>query len=232
MSAKNRIAAIIVAAGMGVRMGTAQKKQYTMLGKRPVLAHSLSAFDTCDAIEEVFLVIPEGDQDFCRQEILDPLKLHKPVHMVSGGVSRQESVFNGLKATEGRFDVVAIHDGVRPLVKTDRISKCIETAERYGACILAVSASDTVKIVDNDDCVQKTLKRPAIRMAQTPQAFRFKDIMGAHLAAEKEDYMGTDDAELVERRGGAVKIIPGERSNIKITTPEDLRIAEALLEME
>lgn len=229
MDRQNRVAAVIVAAGDGVRMGTAQKKQYTMLGSRPVLAHTMSAFDNCDVIEEIFLVIAEKDYDLCQQEIIGTLELHKPVHLVSGGGSRQESVFNGLMATEGRFEILAIHDGVRPLIRIEKITQCVKTAEKHGGCILALPASDTVKTIDDENRVVVTMKRHMIRMAQTPQAFYYNIILGAHVAAQKEDYAGSDDAELVEMCGEVVKVIPGDPGNIKITTPEDLKMAEALL---
>ena len=223
------VAAVIVAAGQGTRMGTAHRKQYMMLRNRPVLSYTLLTFEKCDAIEEIFLVIPRGDEPFCKKEIIDPLRPDKPIHLVSGGVTRQESVYNGLRAIDGRFYLVVIHDGVRPLVKTERITECIRVAEKYGSCILAVPASDTIKTVDEHDCVIGTMKRHIIRMAQTPQAFHYSLILGAHVASQKEAYVGTDDAELVERFGKVVKVIPGDPYNIKITTPEDLKFAEALL---
>ncbi|RLB90835.1 MAG: 2-C-methyl-D-erythritol 4-phosphate cytidylyltransferase [Deltaproteobacteria bacterium] len=230
MDRANKIAAIIVAAGHGERMRSAQRKQYMMLRKHPVLAHTMSAFEKCDIIEEIFLVVPPGDEVFCQKQIVDPIRPRKPVCLVSGGASRQESVFNGLKATEGRFDLVVIHDGVRPLVKVEKIVRCVEMAEKYGACILALPASDTVKTVDEFDRVVVTMKRDTLRMIQTPQAFYYNLILGAHMAAQSENYVGTDDAELVEMCGEVIKTIPGDPCNIKVTTLDDLKIAEALLE--
>jgi 2-C-methyl-D-erythritol 4-phosphate cytidylyltransferase len=226
----NRVAAVIVGAGQGTRMGTKAKKQYMMLGNRPVLAHTLLAFEKCDAIEEIFLVVPRGDDPLCKKEIMDPLRPNKPIHLVSGGVTRQESVYNGLKAIDGRFGLVAIHDGVRPLVKIDQIAECVRVAKEYGSCILAIAAKDTIKTVDDDDRVIVTMKRHMIRMAQTPQVFHYNLILRAHEAAQKEACVGTDDAELVELCGEVVKVIPGDPYNIKITTPEDLKLAEVLLE--
>ncbi len=225
----NRVAGVIVAAGQGTRMGTDARKQYMMLGNRPVLAHTLLAFEKCGAVEEIFLVIHRGDDPFCKKEIIDPLRPNKPIHLVSGGATRQESVYNGLKAVDGRFGLVVIHDGVRPLVNIARIAECVRVARKYGGCILAVAASDTIKTVDEHDRVIVTMKRHMIRMAQTPQAFHYDLILEAHVASQKEAYMGTDDAELVEQLGEVVKVIPGDPYNIKITTPEDLKLAEALL---
>lgn len=227
----NRTGAIIVGAGQGARMKIHERKQYMMLGPRPVLAHTLLSFDKCRIVEEIFLVIPEGDEPFCRREITDPLKLSKPLHPVSGGATRQASVYNGLKAMNHRFDLVVIHDAVRPFISAHRIAECVSTAEKYGGCILATHATDTIKTVDDDDRVIVTMKRHMIRMAQTPQAFYYNLILGAHEAALKEDYIGTDDAQLVELCGECVKVIPGDPFNLKITTQDDLNLAEALLSL-
>jgi len=200
-----------------------------MLGDHPVLSHAVLAFEKCDAIEEIFLVIPAGDDVLCRKEIIDPLKLRKPITLVPGGGTRQESVFNGLRAIDGKYELVAIHDGVRPLVRIKDIAECVRIADKYGGCILALPASDTIKTVDVDDRVVVTMKRHMIRMAQTPQAFRYDLILEAHSTAQEDGYVGTDDAELAELRGEAVKVIPGDPYNIKITTSEDLKLAEVLL---
>jgi 2-C-methyl-D-erythritol 4-phosphate cytidylyltransferase len=221
--------AIIVAAGQGVRMGSGTRKQYMTLGDRPVLGHAVLAFEKCDAIEEIFLVIPAGDDENCKKEVIDPLQLQKPVTLVHGGVTRQESVFNGLRAINGRSALVAIHDGVRPLVRIEDIGECVRMADEYGGCILALAARDTIKTVDVEDRVVVTMKRHMIRMAQTPQAFRYDLILEAHITAQKEGYVGTDDAELAERCGEVVRVIPGDPYNIKITTPKDLKLAEVLL---
>ncbi|MGD9022385.1 MAG: 2-C-methyl-D-erythritol 4-phosphate cytidylyltransferase [Deltaproteobacteria bacterium] len=225
----NRVASIIVAAGEGTRMGSQPRKQYMMLGKRPVLAHTILAFEQCNLIEEIFVVIPVTDDLLCSEEIIAPLKPRKPVHLISGDATRQASVYNGLLATDARFDVVVIHDGVRPFVKPQQIEVCIRVAEEHGSCILALAATDTIKTVDEDDRVIATMRRSKIRMAQTPQAFSYNLILRAHDAARNEGYVGTDDAELAERCGESVKVMPGDPYNIKITTPEDLRLAEVLM---
>jgi len=229
MDKPKKVAAIIVVAGWGLRMGREEKKQYFMLGNRPVMAHTLRAFEACDAIDEIFVVIPEGDHALCQEKIISPLTLSKAIHLVSGGPTRQESVFNGLRATKGRFHIVAIHDGVRPLVRSDQIAECVSVAEEHGGCIPVIPAADTVKRVDEEDRVVVTLNRQVIRMAQTPQTFQYHLIFNAHMAAQKENYVGTDDAELVERCGELVKVIRGDPRNIKITIPDDLKVAEALL---
>ena len=228
-SSSDTVVAVIVGAGEGTRMRTHSRKQYMMLGDRPVLAHTLLVFDACEEIEEIFLVIPEGDDSLCKKEVVDPLRPGKPIHLVAGGATRQESVYHGLKAIDANCNLVVIHDGVRPFAKTNKIAECIRVAKQYGGCILSLTASDTIKRVDEDDCVVSTLKRDMIRMAQTPQAFNYDIILRAHVAAQEESYLGNDDAELVERNGEVVKVIQGDPYNIKITTPEDLKLAEVLL---
>jgi 2-C-methyl-D-erythritol 4-phosphate cytidylyltransferase len=229
MPVRKRVAALIVGAGQGIRMGAQEKKQYMVIANRPVLAHTLLAFENCDAISEIFLVIPPGDDLFCRAEIITPIGLGKPLQLVSGGPTRQASVYEGLKAMGGRFDLVVIHDAVRPLVKPAQILECLRMAEQYGGCTLATAATDTVKTVDEEDQVVVTMKRELIRMAQTPQAFHYSLILAAHETALQEAYAGTDDAQLVELMGDVVMVIPGDPYNIKITCPQDLLLAEALL---
>lgn len=223
------VAAIIVAAGRGLRMGMPQKKQYLMLCGRPVIAHTLLAFDRCDAIKEIFLVIGKEDRETCKSQILAAEKLNKPIHLVSGGEQRQQSVLNGLIAMGECFEWVAIHDGVRPMVTPKDISQYIHAAEKNGALIPANLPADTVKQVNGDDYVTATLNRPSLRMVQTPQVFRYSIIWKAHHLAQSEGYTGTDDAELVERMGIAVKVVQGRPDNIKITTPADIIIAQALI---
>jgi 2-C-methyl-D-erythritol 4-phosphate cytidylyltransferase len=221
--------AIIVAAGHGVRMKAMVKKQYMLLAGSPVLYHTILPFDRCRMVAEILLVIGDGDQDICQKEVIDRCIWQKPIHLIKGGATRQESVFNGLQAVKGSFDVVVIHDGVRPLIEEEKISNTITAAYSYGASVMAVPSSDTVKTVGEDDFVQSTLERKAIRLAQTPQAFHFGIIYDAHIAARKGQYEETDDAALVERRKTPVKIVPGSSTNIKITNHIDLILAETLL---
>jgi 2-C-methyl-D-erythritol 4-phosphate cytidylyltransferase len=224
------IAAVIVAAGRGVRMGITDRKQYMLLAGIPVLSHTVFAFDSCQAIDEIYLVIPDGEGDLCRTKVVEPLRLRKPLHMVAGGQSRQESVLRGLRATKGRFDIICIHDGVRPLVSIGEITSTIHGAERYGACVVGIPSVNSVKAVDKSDSVVATLKRETVRLVQTPQAFRYEVIYAAHMAARTDNYVGTDDAELVERHGRPVRVVPGSPRNIKITTRQDLVLAAALLD--
>ena len=227
------VSAIIVAAGQGLRMNEAVRKQYLHLAGRPVLGHTLLVFDRCDAIDAIYLVIPEDDFNFCGQTVVNPLKLQKKVNMVKGGAQRQESVYNGLIAVNEKDEngVVVIHDGVRPFVNTEQIEECVRGATNFGACIIGIPVFDTLKQVTRAGCIEKTIERDCMWLAQTPQAFQYTLIKKAHDHALREGYSGTDDASLVENYGKNVKIIKGSRNNIKITIKEDLLMAGVIMEL-
>jgi len=224
------VAAIIVAAGKGIRMQESLRKQYLPLAGRPILAHTLMAIGECDFVDHIYLVVPRDDFDFCREKVLAAIDGVGNIKLVAGGKRRQESVYRGLQQIERSCSIVIIHDGVRPFVRKDRIEACVEGAGKYGACILGIPAYDTLKQVDKSGNIVATSSRNAIWLAQTPQAFRYNLIKKAHDQAHLDGFQGTDDASLVERMGGAVKIIGGSRSNIKITNKEDLDIARALMD--
>lgn len=225
------ISALIVAAGQGVRMGSAQRKQYLQLCGRPVLVHTLMAFDRCPDIQSILVVVPPAEMDFCRKEILPEVSPIKHVDLIAGGRRRQDSVFNGLQHLGDARGVVLIHDGVRPLVSTSLIQACIQGAMQWGACIPAVQAVDTLKQTDSQNNILATIPRQSIWLAQTPQAFSLPIIRRAHVEARQQGLEATDDASLVEALGIPVHVIDGFRENIKITTPEDLAYAEALLKV-
>jgi 2-C-methyl-D-erythritol 4-phosphate cytidylyltransferase len=222
------VSSIIVAAGKGVRLDHTAPKQYMDLAGRPLLAHCLEAFNACSEVESIFLVIQKKDFEYCKKEILSPLDLQDKVNLVPGGTHRQDSVFNGLKVIGKKGDTVVIHDGVRPFIRADDISACIRGAIKFGACILGIPTSDTLKHVGKSDIIEKTLTREVVWFAQTPQAFQYELILKAHETARLQGFKGTDDAMLVERLGVDVKMINGSKRNIKITTREDLMLAEAI----
>ena len=224
------VAAIIVAAGQGLRMQTPLRKQYLALAGRPILSHTLTVFSDCDLVDDIYLVIPRADIDYCRENILERQDRVRDVNLIAGGARRQESVYNGLQQIDPDCSLVIINDGVRPFVQYDQLVTCINGAREFGACILGVPAYDTLKQVDHSGNIVDTVARDAIWLAQTPQVFRYDLIKRAHDQARLDGYQGTDDAALVERLGEAVKILRGSRSNIKITNPEDLDIARVLLE--
>ena len=223
--------AIIVAAGKGIRMRDSVRKQYIALGGMPMLSRTLGVFNRCDLIDRIIVAVPEDDIDFCRNEIIPAANMEKEPILVIGGARRQDSVYSSLKTIETDDGVVLIHDGVRPFVKPEHLVACIKGAQENGACILGIPAFDTVKHVNAKNEIVQTHKRDMLWLAQTPQAFQLQLIKKAHENAKQEGFMGTDDASLVERLGGVVKMMPGSRSNIKITNQEDLKLARALLQI-
>jgi len=226
---KSAASAIIVGAGKGLRMNSATPKQFLKLKNLPIIAYSLNAFAACSAIAEIYLVVSQEEAQFCRESLLPSLDFAMSVRLVAGGNRRQDSVYNGLLAMEGYDGVVAIHDGVRPLVTPTHIAACVAGAEASGACMLGMPVGDTLKRVGSSGIIEETVLRDNMWQAQTPQAFQYALIRSAHDRAAKEGFTGTDDASLVERYGGDVKILKGSAGNIKITHPEDLSLAEALL---
>ena len=221
------VIALIPAAGAGKRMGGERNKQYLEVGGRPILVHTLEVFDRCDAISEVYLIVPEDDLAFAC-EIVDGMRFSKNIKVIPGGKERQDSVRNGLNSIYG-CDMVMVHDGVRPFVTEEIIIRAIEETIKYGATTVAVPAKDTIKSVDGDGFVIETLERKKLWQIQTPQTFKYEIIKEAFDRAYADAFYGTDDAALVERLGYKVKIVEGSYQNIKITTPEDMIIAEAIL---
>ena len=224
------VSAIIVAGGRGNRFKSDLAKQYQRLVGRSVLSHTLSVFASCDAVDDLILVVPAGHEDYCRESVLPEVAPVRDLKLVAGGKQRQDSVFNGLRAVSGNGDgKVLIHDGVRPFVSSRLINDCLAGLEHAVGCIAAVPAVDTLKLVDAEDTITNTLERTGVWLAQTPQAFRYDIILKAHEAAAGQGWQGTDDASLLEWQGYAVKVVPGATRNIKITTPADLALAEAML---
>ena len=225
-----RTAAVITAAGAGIRMGGDQAKQFMELGGRPLLAVTVERFELSPDIDGIVLVVPPDKVDYCRGEIVERYDLAKVKKVVAGGKRRQDSVRLGLEATEGHFPLVLIHDGVRPLVPPDLISRIVRAANQYRAVIPALAARETIKEADEAGLVVKTHDRRTLWLVQTPQAFRYEDILEAHRLAFEQNWEEiTDDALLIERTGVPVKIIEGSEENIKITTPQDLELARFLL---
>jgi len=222
--------ALIPAAGMGRRMGASINKQYLQLAGRPILAHTLALFAQHPRIASIVVVTPEAEIPYCRDEVIARYAIDKVKAVVPGGAERQDSVRLGLAALEAADDddLVLIHDGVRPLFDTDVIAQLIEETLNSGACLVGVPAKDTIKEV-SDGKVVGTPDRERLWLAQTPQAFRLGLIREAHQRALQEGFCATDDAMLVEWCGHPVAMVPGNYRNIKITTPEDLLVAEAWL---
>lgn len=223
------VPAVILAAGAGSRMKGSVRKQYLLLGDCPVLVHTLNIFGACNSIGDIFLVIPEKDVSFCSNRILPRCRFSGRVRLVPGGAERQNSVYNGISAVKTDEEMIVIHDGVRPLISVDTIEKCLEASKETGAAIVGIPASDTLKRADQNGLVAATLNRESIWLAQTPQCFRLDLLKKAYESAFKENYIGTDDASLIERIGIRVRIVPGSPYNIKITTYDDLVLARAII---
>lgn len=225
-----RVTAIIPAAGMGKRMGAGVNKQYLLLDGKPVLAHTLAVFEGAPFVDDVCLVIPEAEIPYCREHVVEQYGFKKVRLIVPGGKERQNSVMNGLRALDGAADddIVLIHDGVRPFIPLRTLQESVEAARVNDGALAAVPAKDTIKFVQ-EGIVRETPPRENLWQAQTPQTFRYGVIREAHELAEAESYLGTDDASLLERLGKRVKVVMGDYRNIKITTPEDMLLAEAFL---
>ena len=221
--------AIIPAGGSGRRLKAGIAKQYLLLDGLPVLVHSLKAFEQALVINEIIVVVPESDIKYVREELIKKNDLKKVTNVIAGGAQRQDSVRNGLAAIDDKCDIVLVHDGVRPFVTEKMINEVVAAAKKDQAASIGVKAKDTIKETQDNGLVVKTVQRQNIWLTQTPQAFPFAVLKKAYEAAQSDNYYGTDDASLVERIGIKVKMIAGSYDNIKITTPEDLIIAEALL---
>jgi 2-C-methyl-D-erythritol 4-phosphate cytidylyltransferase len=218
-------AALVTAGGIGKRMGSSIPKQYLDLHGVPILARTIMVFIGHPLIDRIVVTVPPGDEDFCRQNVTALLKADKHVEIVSGGVTRQGSVFNGLQHLGGS-DVVTIHDGVRPLVRQDIVTRTITAALECGAALAAVRIKETVK--RKTDRFLETIPRADLWLAHTPQTFRTALIVEAHTRAVSEGFEGTDDAALVERMGHPVQLVEDSEDNIKITTARDLDLARML----
>ena len=224
--------AIIVAGGKGERLGRDEGKQLAHIGGEPVLSHTLRVFDACDLIDAIVVVTDPGRVAEYGSVAVDPVGSAKVVAVVPGGLSRSDSVRSGLSAAPGSTGVIVVHDGARPLVTPATITGAIEMLERDDECagvVVGHPSYDTLKQVDDLDVVVATPDRATIWSAQTPQVFRAQALRDAYERAAHTGWTGTDDASFVEHAGGRVRVFAGPRDNVKITVPEDLRVAEALL---
>jgi 2-C-methyl-D-erythritol 4-phosphate cytidylyltransferase len=220
---------VVVAAGKGLRMGTTESKQYLHLDHTPILVHTLEIFQSIAEVSSIVLVIGEGDESRCRQYV-EQYKLTKVSGILSGGSERQSSVYQGIRALPADTVWVLVHDGVRPFVTKQHVLACWQQAVKAGAAVLAVPVKDTVKVVDTAGYIESTPNRRSLWAIQTPQAFRLVDLLHAHEQAEADQFIGTDDAMLLERLGSKVAVVEGSYTNIKITTPEDLSWAEFIIQ--
>lgn len=233
MDKEKKTVAIVLAAGSGKRMGGSTKKQYMLLGGKPVVYYSLKAFQE-SFIDEIILVVSAGDREYCREEIVRRYGFDKVRYITEGGKERYHSVAAGLHDAQD-CDFVFIHDGARPMVTQEMLSRLLAGVMKYGACVAGMPVKDTIKIADQEGFISKTPDRRLVWMVQTPQVFAYPLIRNAYgLLLEKEQELltqgiaVTDDAMVVESlTGHKVKLVEGSYENIKITTPGDIQIAEA-----
>ncbi len=220
--------AVIVAGGTGTRMGADMPKQYLDIHGKPILAWAITPFERSRLIDEIILVVHQDYLAYASQAIVDKYGFKKINKITTAGENRQESVLAGLTACPRTTDIVAIHDGVRPIVSNTLIETLFEQVNETRGAIPAIKAKETVKYV-NDDMFCKTLPRDNIYLAQTPQVFQFQTIFEIHKKAAEAETDASDDASLAERYGLPVKVVEGSYDNIKITTPEDLILAKELM---
>ncbi len=226
------VAAVIPAAGAGIRMGADRPKQFLSLAGKSILALTLDAFERCDVVSTVVLVVPAEEQDYCEREIVSWHGLTKVRRIVPGGTRRQDSVRCGLEACPPDCDIVVVHDGVRPLVRPGLIERVVSETREHGAAVAALPARETVKEVLEGGWVGLTLDRRKVWMIQTPQAFRFSEVLEAHKTAAEQGWEEmSDDAMMLERYGIPVRVVEGAEDNIKVTTPNDLEVARFFLGM-
>lgn len=217
---------VIPAAGQGKRMGAGKNKQFILIGQTPLLIHTLRVFEE-DLLCQSIVLVCNKEEVNQMQELIADFNITKVDAFVPGGKERQQSVFEGLKVIKGN-PVVLIHDGARPFVNQKTIHALLQTVVSKGAAVAATPVKDTIKKGVNG-MVDETIDRSSLWAVQTPQAFRYEEIIRAHKMAEVDRFLGTDDASLVEYIGEKVYIVEGNYENIKVTTPEDLLFGEAII---
>ena len=225
----DKMIAIVLAAGRGKRMNSDIQKQYLLIEGKPVIYYSLKTFEE-SVVDEIILVVGKDEVEYCQKEIVEKYNFSKITHIVQGGTERYYSVYNGLcKIDHG--DYVLIHDGARPFVNEDMINRSIIAVKEFNGCTVAMPVKDTIKIVDENQFGVETPERKLVWQVQTPQSFKVELIKSAYAKMLQNISADiTDDTMIVERYEACkIKVIEGSYENIKITTPEDLKIAEIFL---
>lgn len=221
-----KVTAIILAAGMGGRMNLGYNKIFFDF-KKPLICYTLDVFEKNKDIDEIIIVSAKGEEKKFN-EILDKENYQKISKIVEGGETRQDSSRIGVKSSDG--DIIILQDGARPFTKSEIISNSIQLAVEFGSAIVAVLCKDTVKLAKENEMIEKTVDRSKLWMAQTPQIFQRDIILEAHEDAKDDNFIGTDEASLIERMGGEVKLVMGSYDNIKVTTEEDLLLAQLIID--
>lgn len=221
------VGVVIAAAGHGKRMGKGFNKQFIQLGDRPMIVHTLQVFERLRAIDEIVVVTGAADVARCH-DLCRSYRLNKVKRIVPGGETRQQSVQIGLRSLSSEW--VLVHDGARPFVSSAMIETLLSKVQRHGAAVLGVPVKDTIKKVNEQGIIEETPDRKSMWAVQTPQAFRLTELKQAHEIAARQQLVATDDAMLMEKTGTKVHMVRGDYYNIKITTPDDLWHAEAILQ--
>lgn len=223
---KHTAAAIIVAAGDSRRMGSGINKQFLLIDDIPVLAHTLKNFDKASCISEI-IVVTKQESILLINDLVREFGISKVKAIVPGGKTRQDSVKCGLNQLSNS-GFVAVHDGARPFATPQMINETVSAAYEYGAAAPGVIPKDTIKVADDKNCIADTPDRGTLRLIQTPQVFRTDELKLAYIRAGETGFIGTDDCSVMENMGMRIYITDGEYTNIKVTTPEDLPVAEAI----
>ncbi|MDZ7315572.1 MAG: 2-C-methyl-D-erythritol 4-phosphate cytidylyltransferase [candidate division KSB1 bacterium] len=225
------VSAVIVAGGVGRRIGSSTPKQFLRIADKPILQYTLEKFDACRLIDEIICVLPLRLVASWESVIRNEWQIRKAAKIVGGGEERYQSVLAGLDAVSPATEIVMIHDGVRPFVSERILAENVRAAAEFGAAVTALPPKDTIKRLCGPQKLE-TLDRAQLVQAQTPQTFRIELIRRAYQVALQDGFFSTDDSALVERLGEPVAVVEGEWRNIKITSPEDLLLAEVLLTHE
>jgi len=224
-----RIGVVIAAGGEGKRLGGRIPKQFLQLKGVPILERSVSLFESLRAVDEI-VVVSARDHVVRTERLIRRMGCRKIVSIISGGKERQDSVWNGMHAFISKPDIILVHDAARPLISRIVVEAVIAAAIRHRAAVVGVRVNDTIKLEGKKGFYRRTLDRSKLWAVQTPQGFRFDLLMRAHQAARRARYLGTDESSLVERLAIPVRIVEGDHINIKITTRQDLRLAEMWLD--
>ena len=221
---------VIVAAGKGTRLQSELPKPFLSVAGRPILVHTLRRFEPIEVVRRIVVVVAAEREALCRELLHTHGPWPQPIAVVHGGAERQDSVWNGLAALETHCEIVAIHDAARPFISVEAIQRSIEAAAETGSAVVATPVRDTIKRADAQHTIRETVSRHDLWLAQTPQTFQVGVIRAAHQWAQQRGIVGTYDATLVEQMGRPVRIVPGDALNFKITTPDDLALAQAVLQ--
>ena len=222
------VTAIFPAAGQSRRMKSDTNKNFLELEGMPILIHTLLKFSESDKIDNLIIAASPNEIEII-EAMLNDTKNLKPFKVVKGGSERQYSIYNALKVIPEKVDIILVHDAARPLISVKTIDAVVDAARKYGGAIAAVPEKNTIKVIDKDGFVVDTPSRATLVSVQTPQGFKRDIIMKAYEQAECDNFLGTDDASLVERIGVRVKVVQSDYRNIKVTTPEDILITKAFL---